>query len=128
MEDKYAHLNKAHYAGIHILADMHGCDASILQDSEFLRNVMIQAAQESKATVLDSSSFHTFGDGGGVTGLIVLAESHISIHTYPEVNLAMIDVMTCGDCNPQFAIDYIAKKLHPNNATISKHYRGLVKS
>ena len=79
----------------HGLLDLYGCPAELLCDEKQLTQVLYQAAQIVKATILNSH-FHTFGDNGGVTGVLLLAESHISIHTWPEHTFVAIDMFLCG--------------------------------
>ncbi|UOP00203.1 adenosylmethionine decarboxylase [Kingella potus] len=81
--------------GRHGLLDLYGCDASILRDADRLHTLLAQAAAAARATILHSR-FHTFGGAGGVTGVLLLAESHISIHTWPEHRYAAADIFLCG--------------------------------
>ena len=90
----------------HILFTLRGCPFGFLDDEAHIRNVLANAAQLSKSTLLDISS-HKF-DPYGVTAIALLAESHISIHTWPENGLAVCDVFTCGDhTNPRSAATYM---------------------
>ena len=81
--------------GTHGLLDLHGCPPQPLRDAALLQTLLEQAAGQCGATVL-SAHFHTFGGGGGVTGVLLLAESHISIHTWPEHGFAAADIFMCG--------------------------------
>ena len=72
-----------HAPGNHGLLDLYGCDEAILKDEGRLKTALAAAAQAAEATIL-TEHFHTFGGAGGVTGVLLLAESHISIHTWPE--------------------------------------------
>ena len=76
----------------HGLLDLYGCNPGLLCDEGRLKTILAAAAEAAQATVLDSR-FHTFG---GVTGVLLLAESHISIHTWPEYGFAAVDVFLCG--------------------------------
>ncbi|MEN9341981.1 MAG: hypothetical protein RIQ54_237 [Candidatus Parcubacteria bacterium] len=101
--------------GTHIIADLFGCKN--INDNEAVKSIISQSAVVSKATVL-SEQFHEF-EPQGLTGYILLAESHISIHTWPEVGYAAVDVFTCGDTiQPQKAINYIIEKLVPNSQNL----------
>ena len=111
-------------AGKHVLLDTYGVNAELLKDKDFIEKVLMQAAIEAKATILHTY-FHKFGGEGGVTGLVALAESHISIHTWPENNFAAIDIFMCGNSNPELAIDYIKEKLIPTNAITKPISRGI---
>jgi S-adenosylmethionine decarboxylase len=81
--------------GTHILADMWGVGRAVLDDIPALRNAMKEAAESSGLNVIDTR-FHKFVPQG-VTGYVMLSESHISIHTWPESGMAALDVFTCGD-------------------------------
>ena len=90
----------------HILFTLRGCPFGFLDDEAHIRNVLANAAQLSKSTLLDISS-HKF-DPYGVTAIALLAESHISIHTWPENGLAVCDVFTCGEhTNPRSGPTYM---------------------
>ena len=99
------------YMGRHVIADLHDVSAELLGSIDFWKEILIDGAKKSGATVL-SDHFHHFGDGYGLTGVIVLAESHISIHTWPEKNYAAIDVFMCGTCDPEVAVDHITSKIN----------------
>ncbi len=99
------------YMGRHVIADLHDVSAEVLGSIDFWKEILIDGAKKSGATVL-SDHFHHFGEGCGFTGVIVLAESHISIHTWPEKNYAAIDVFMCGTCDPEVAVDHITSKIN----------------
>lgn len=99
------------YMGRHVIADLHDVSAEVLGSIDFWKEILIDGAKKSGATVL-SDHFHHFGEGYGITGVIVLAESHISIHTWPEKNYAAIDVFMCGTCDPEVAVDHITSKIN----------------
>ena len=81
--------------GRHILAEFFECDTDILKDTHLIETKMNNAANECGATVVQSC-FHTFNPYG-VSGVIVISESHLAIHTWPEYNYAAVDIFTCGD-------------------------------
>ena len=84
-----------HMPSNHGLLDLYGCNEAILKDEARLKTALVAAAQAAEATIL-TEHFHTFGGAGGVTGVLLLAESHISIHTWPEHRFAAIDAFICG--------------------------------
>lgn len=96
--------------GTHLLADLSGIDAALLRDCAALENLLRQAAIEAGAQVLHGH-FHSFGAEAGVTGVLLLAESHISIHTWPEAGFAAVDIFMCGAAKPQAALDIISTAL-----------------
>ncbi len=112
------------YAGGHLLLDMWG--ARNLTDPKLIENILIAAAEASRATILHSH-FHQFGEGGGVSGVLVLAESHISIHTWPERDFAAIDIFMCGACDPRKAVPVLEEGFQPTESDISEHRRGLTR-
>jgi S-adenosylmethionine decarboxylase len=92
--------------GRHILAELFNCDAKIINDTDKVEMYMKRAAIECGATIV-KSVFHTFNPHG-VSGVVVIAESHLAIHTWPEYGFASIDVFTCGDTvNPWIAINFL---------------------
>jgi S-adenosylmethionine decarboxylase len=80
--------------GRHVIAELDGCETKILSDSHVVRRLLLEAVLKAGATPLADETFD-FKDGG-VSGFILLAESHISIHTWPEHGYAAIDIYTCG--------------------------------
>jgi S-adenosylmethionine decarboxylase len=109
--------------GNHILADLYGVDASVLRDSPALERLLRHAAVDAGAHVL-SSHFHAFGDGNGITGIVLLAESHISIHTWPELGLAAVDIFMCGASNTNRALEVLLRELTPTDSQVSSTARG----
>jgi S-adenosylmethionine decarboxylase len=110
-------------AGLHLLADLHGVDANTLGDARAIEDLLLQSAQAAGATIL-YSHFHTFGQGRGVTGVVLLAESHISIHTWPECGFAAADIFMCGNAQPQRALEVIQAALQPASCTVQTIARG----
>lgn len=108
-------------AGKHILIDFWGSEG--LQDAAFIEKAMRRAADVCGATVLNVN-LHEFGGGGGITGAAILAESHITVHTWPEIGLVALDVFMCGDCDPVAAILPLEKMFRPAHSTITTFYRG----
>jgi S-adenosylmethionine decarboxylase len=109
------------FAGTHILADL--WDAQNLSDPEHIDAALRAAAMRAGATILHSH-FHHFTPNGGVSGVVVLAESHISIHTWPERNFAAMDIFMCGECNPHDAIPVIREAFRPGRLDIDEQLRG----
>ena len=104
-------------SGQHLLLTLRGCSSEFLNDESKLRELTLAAAQATGATVLQITS-HRFAPQG-VTALAVLAESHASLHTYPEANLVFWDCFTCGTtCNPELSVPVLAEALKA--AVVSK--------
>ncbi|MDQ2680012.1 MAG: adenosylmethionine decarboxylase [Candidatus Eremiobacteraeota bacterium] len=110
--------------GTHIVCELSGCSPEALSDVDSVRDIMIAAAKAAKATVMEVA-FHRF-QPHGVSGVVVLAESHISIHTWPETGYAAMDFYTCGDhTDPWAACDYAAKALSATAMSTTEVKRGI---
>ncbi len=114
-----------HPAGVHLLADFHGVDAAHLEDGAALDALLRKAATGAGARILHSH-FHGFGTGAGVTGVVLLAESHISIHTWPEFGFAAVDIFMCGSAQPQQALSIIEATLQARSFELRTIERGSV--
>ena len=110
--------------GAHVLADLSGIAAEKLSDCVALQELLCAAAHAAQARVL-FSHFHAFGEGQGVTGVVLLAESHITIHTWPECGFAAADIFMCGSAQPELALAVIESALRPDASKITNARRGL---
>lgn len=109
--------------GKHILADFFNCDPAILDDVQLIETFMKQAALRCGATII-SSTFHTFNPHG-VSGVVVIAESHLAIHTWPEYGYAAVDVFTCGETvDPDIASESLKESLQAEKVKIMRMERG----
>lgn len=112
--------------GRHILAEFFDCDSHILNDSEKVEFYMKRAAIECGATIV-SSVFHSFNPHG-VSGVVVIAESHLAIHTWPEYGYAAVDVFTCGDTvDPWIAARALQEYLRADSIKTVEINRGELK-
>ncbi len=111
------------YAGSHILGDFWG--ASNLSEPDLIAATLRDAAAACGATVLHVH-VHQFSSNGGVSGVAVLAESHISIHTWPELDFAAFDIFMCGNCAPERALPVLRRVFRPERERVDEHRRGLV--
>ena len=111
-----------HFAGTHLLLDL--WNASGLDDVKLMENAFRSAVEAAKATLLNIH-FHRFTCGGGLSGLALLAESHISIHTWPEHSFAAVDIFMCGEAEPYKAAQVLRDALRPEFISISEHRRGI---
>jgi S-adenosylmethionine decarboxylase len=107
--------------GKHIVAEFWGTSQAI--EAERLAAILVEAAREAGARLLDVRVHH-FGEGLGITGVALLAESHISIHTWPEHAYCAVDVFVCGRADPNKAIDSLWTALKPTSVQIVEHVRG----
>ncbi len=111
------------YAGQHLIVDM--WDGERFDDQQFIEDTFRQAVEAAKATLLHIH-LHQFTGGGGVSGVAVLAESHISIHTWPERGYAAIDIFMCGDAVPLKAVEVMRRAFRPRHTSVAEHKRGIV--
>ena len=121
--DHFIRKDGVEYAGTHLLVELWG--AANLADVAGIENALLEGARKAGATVLHSY-MHPFGEGMGVSGVVVLAESHISIHTWPERGYAAIDLFMCGKADPYKAIPALKAAFAPNGIQVSESKRGLV--
>jgi S-adenosylmethionine decarboxylase proenzyme len=111
--------------GRHLLVELYDCDKEALNDLSYLREAMLTAAIDCGAVVL-GDSFHHFSPQG-VSGVVIIAESHLSVHTWPEHGYAAVDVFTCGTTvNPEKAAEVLIEKLGSRNHSLTEIKRGLL--
>lgn len=108
--------------GKHIIMDASGCNPELLNDLDYLRSLLVEAAKKANATVLNVA-FHHFTPQG-VSGVVVISESHLSIHTWPEYGYAALDFYTCGDIDPKVACEYVAEHLNAKYVQTTEVSRG----
>lgn len=115
------HMKNYVAPGTHLLIDFWGTKS--MPDEAYIEKALRHAAEACGATVL-SVHLHGFGEQAGITGVAVLAESHISIHTWPEIQYMALDVFMCGQCNPRDALPVLREYFEPENERVSEHQRG----
>jgi S-adenosylmethionine decarboxylase len=118
-KDYFVEKDGVRFAGTHLLLDLWGAHNPALIDA-----ALRTAAEAAGATILHGH-FHHFSPNGGVSGVLVLAESHISIHTWPERDFAAIDIFMCGECNPYRSIEALKAAFTPAGVQLSEQRRGL---
>ena len=111
--------------GTHLLLDLRRCDPQLLDDIAYLKEALIGAAEIAGATVLDER-FHKFTPVG-VTGFVLISESHLCVHTWPEHAYAAVDIFTCGSTfKAQQAAELIIDRLRCQNPSIREIPRGSI--
>ena len=111
--------------GKHLLLELKDCDEGVLNDIGFLKSALLSAASECGATVL-GESFHQFSPQG-ISGVVVIAESHLFIHTWPEHGYVAADIFTCGNSvQPGKAAQTLIRKLGAKNHSIVEIQRGIL--
>jgi len=122
-KDYFVEKDGQRFAGMHLLVEL--WDAENLDDPKAIENILNKAAVAAKATVLHSYMHH-FSPYSGVSGIVVLAESHISIHTWPERSFAAIDIFMCGECDPNDSLPVIREGFKPGKIKVDEYRRGIV--
>lgn len=111
--------------GQHLIVELYGCNPAVLSDVAKVESIMVAAAKAAKATIVDTI-FHHFKPHG-VSGVVVIAESHLAAHTWPEHKYVSIDLFTCGTAvNPWNAFKVLKKKFRATNSSVMKIERGMV--
>ncbi len=112
---------KIKFAGVHLIAEF--WDGEIIEDSKKIEKILIGAAKAAKNTPL-KIAVHKFNPQG-ITGVVLLAESHISLHSWPEFNYLAVDIFTCGENTfPYKALGYLKKKFKPKKIEVKEIKRG----
>jgi len=107
----------------HLIAEYYGCDPEQLDRPERLRPILEQAVVEGKATVI-KTSLHQFSPQG-VSGVVILAESHLAVHTWPEYGFAAVEILVCGEApDPEASHRYLLQQLKPSHHTVRMLQRG----
>lgn len=121
-KDNFIERNGVIFAGCHVLADLWG--ACNLTDPDYIERALKEAIETCGATLLHIY-LHHFGEEQGVSGVAVLAESHISVHTWPERNFAAFDIFMCGSCDPEAALPVLRKYFLPEDVKVEIQKRGV---
>ena len=111
--------------GHQIVAEFYSCDREILNDVDFVRNAMLEAARKTGATIV-TETFHHFSPHG-VSGAVIIAESHLAIHTWPEFGYAAVDLFTCGDSvSSEIGFNHLRQELKAGHVSTMELHRGQV--
>jgi S-adenosylmethionine decarboxylase proenzyme len=113
--------------GTHVVAEFYNCDVEKIKDVMKVEEAMIEAAKITNATIVDVI-FHSFNPYG-VSGVVVIAESHLAIHTWPEYKFASVDIYTCGDIvKPWKAYEFLEKAFSAQNISVMEMKRGIMRT
>ena len=114
-----------HALGRHVLLELYDCDAEVLKDLEKVREEMVEAARRAQATIV-TVTFHEFNPFG-ISGVVVISTSHLSIHTWPEYRYAAVDIFSCGEVvQPQAAIDHLTQVFSAERISVVELQRGIL--
>ncbi len=122
-EDHFVERNGVLFAGTHLIVDLWG--AKHLDDLNIMESALRECVHKCRATLLHIH-LHHFLPNGGISGVAVLAESHISVHTWPERDFAAFDIFMCGDARPEEAISVLQHAFSPTDMHINENLRGVV--
>jgi S-adenosylmethionine decarboxylase len=120
---QWVNVKKQKYAGLHIIAEFWG--SKTIEDSKKIEKILVRAAKEGGNTPL-KIAIHKFLPQG-ITGVVLLAESHIALHAWPEYSYLAIDIFTCGEkAFPEKSLDYLKKEFNPKKVEVKRIQRGLI--
>ncbi len=111
------------HLGIHLIADFFQCDVATINSVESVEKIMTESVKISGARIVEPF-FHKFSPHG-VSGIIVVAESHFAIHTWPEHNAAAVDIFSCGEFDYMAALYFIRDELKSASSSLTKISRGI---
>lgn len=110
--------------GRHLLLELFGCDLKSIDSLEGVKASMVEAAKRARATIVEVT-FHEFNPFG-ISGVVLIAESHLSIHTWPEYRYAAVDIFSCGETlQPEVAAGYLVEQFSAERTTVVELQRGL---
>ncbi|MED4016233.1 MULTISPECIES: adenosylmethionine decarboxylase [Sutcliffiella] len=109
--------------GRHVISELWGCDFNKLNDMDYVEKTFVDAALKSGAEIREVA-FHKFAPQG-ISGVVIISESHLTIHSFPEHGYASIDVYTCGELDPNIAANYIAEALDAKTRETIELPRGM---
>mgnify|MGYP001564168203 FL=1 len=110
--------------GRHLLIELFDCDPDAISNLETVKGALVEAARRAQATIVDVV-FHEFNPFG-ISGVVVIAESHLSIHTWPEYRYAAVDIFSCGDVlQPEVAAAYLVEQFAAERTSMVEMQRGM---
>ena len=120
-KDFFIERDGVRYAGNHLIIDLFG--AQRLDDIEHVEHTLKKCVDTAGPSLLHIH-LHHFTPNGGVSGVAVLSESHISIHSWPEADYAALDVFMCGDARPELCVDVLRQAFSAREVVVKTHQRG----
>ncbi len=120
-KDYFKNKDGIKYSGSHLIVDVYG--VSRINDIEYMKLFFNKCIEVCKATLL-GMNFHTFEVNGGISGVAILSESHISVHTWPELDYFALDIFMCGDAEPKNSIPVIKEFFKPKRFIMNEFLRG----
>ncbi len=120
-KDFFVERDGVRFAGTHLIIDLWGCEG--IDDIDRIDRAMRDSVEAAGATLLHIH-LHHFTPNSGVSGVAVLAESHISVHSWPECGYAAFDVFMCGDAQPHKAVEVLKEAFGPSRVQVTEHLRG----
>src|SRR5207244_10356288 len=117
-------VSRLNALGRHLLLELFDCDLEAINNLEAVKQTLVEAARRAQATIVDVV-FHEFNPFG-ISGVVVIAESHLSIHTWPEYRYAAVDIFSCGDVlKPEVAASYLVEQFAAERASVVEMQRGM---
>lgn len=120
-KDFFVEKDGIRYSGSHIIVDVYG--SKRLSEIEYMENFFKECVEVCGATLLNMN-FHSFGINGGISGVAILSESHISVHTWPEYDYFALDIFMCGSAEPKKSLNVIRKYFFPKRMIVNEFLRG----
>ena len=111
------------YAGMHLIIELRG--ARGISSIAHIRRILKESVKACGATLLEMN-LHKFNPSGGISGIAVIQESNISIHSWPEYNYAAIDILVCGEVNPYKVVPILKKRFKPKDIQVMELKRGIL--
>lgn len=120
-KDFFIEKDGERFAGTHLIVDLWGAER--IDDLEYVDETLRECVEAAEATLLHIH-LHHFTPNDGISGVAVLAESHISIHSWPESGYAALDIFMCGDAKPHLAVEVLRRRFRPARLAVEEHRRG----
>ena len=120
-KDFFIERDGERFAGTHLIVDLWGAEG--IDDLSYVEDTLRECVDAAEATLLHIH-LHHFTPNDGISGVAVLAESHISIHSWPESGYAALDIFMCGDAKPHRAVEVLRQRFSPDHLAVTEHRRG----